>query len=446
MTTKNQSSQYVERQRKGYSLYIMQMRAIPAATDGLKAAQRRVIWTGRDGKQYKSAVLAGATMPIHPHAQPEDAINTLAAPYSNNIALLKGVGAFGTLLKPNAYGAARYTSVHVSKFTEDVVFRDIEIIPMQENYDGTLQEPVHFLPLVPIALLNGTEGIAIGFASNILPRSLEDIILAQIAYLKGAKKLSEPLPKCIPINGVAINKDDDGFYYFTGEYEHVDATTIRITRLPYGAIHEKVVSKLDSLIEKGNVVDYTDNSRDTINIVVKFKKGVLREMSNDDVLKALGLSTRYRENLNVLDFSGQAIWSTNPVELIREFSLWRLAWYVKRYERLRNLLQLDLQRYYDIKIAIKNNAGAAARKCADRSEFKAWLHEIKVVNLDYIADLPVYRFTEDERLKNEERIKEAELKLKEYQEMLESEDLRRKVYITELEEVLKKHTKGLYRE
>lgn len=446
MTTKSQSSDYVERQRKGYSLYIMQMRAIPAATDGLKAAQRRVIWTARDGKKYKSAVLAGATMPIHPHAQPEDAINTLAAPYSNNIPLLKGDGAFGTLLKPKAYGAARYTSAQISKFAEDVVFRDIEIIPMQENYDGSLQEPVHFLPLVPVALLNGTEGIAIGFASDILPRCLEDIILAQIAHLKGARKISDPIPKSYPINSVATNKDEEGFYYFTGEYEQIDATTIKIVRLPYGAVHEKVTAKLDSLIEKGTIVDYTDNSRDTINIVVKFKKGVLRDMSEEDTLKALGLLTRYRENLNVLDFSGQAVWSTTAVDLIRQFSDWRLTWYVKRYERLRDLLKIDLQRYYDIKIAIKNNAGAVARKCANRSEFKDWLHEIKIVNLDYIADLPVYRFTEDERIKNEERIKEAESKLKEYNELLASEDLRRSVYITELEEVLKKHNKGLYKE
>lgn len=440
---KAQSSQYIEQQRRGYSIYIMQMRAIPAATDGLKAAGRRVLWMARDGKKYKSATLAGATMPIHPHASPEDAINTLAAPYGNNIPLLKGDGAFGTLLNPKAYGASRYTAVTVSKFTQDVVFRDIEIIPMQENYDGTLEEPVHFLPLIPIALLNPTEGIAIGFASNILPRSLEDIILAQIAFLKGTTEISDLVPKFAPLKSTSF-KFEDGFFYFKGEFEQIDATTIRITQLPYGAVHEKIISKIDELYEKGTVVDYTDNSRDTINIIVKFKKGVLRELSENDTLKLLGLVVRHSENLNVLDFEGKAVWNPSSSEFIKKFTDWRLKWYVNRYQRLYNLIKDELQRYYDIRTAIKHNAGNVARKCKSRAELKEWLETIKIVNLDYIADLPIYRFTADEDLKNEERIKEAEAKLKEYNDLLSSETKRRNIYINELEQILKNFNKGVY--
>lgn len=441
---KTQSSQYIEQQRRGYSIYVMQMRALPSVVDGLKAAGRRVLWMARDGKKYKSATLAGATMPIHPHASPEDAINTLAAPYGNNIPLFKGDGAFGTLLNPKAYGASRYTAVAVSKFTEDVVFRDIEIIPMQENYDGTLEEPVHFLPLVPIVLLNPTEGIAVGFASNILPRSLEDIILAQIAHLKGLKEISDPIPKFFPTKSVSF-KFEDGFFYFKGEYEQLDATTIKITQLPYGATHEKIVSKIDDLNEKGIVIDYTDNSRDTIDIVIKFKKGVLRELSEEDILKMLGLISRHSENLNVLDFEGKAVWNpSSPKELIKKFTDWRLKWYVNRYERLRNLIKVELQRYYDIRTAIKHDAGSVARKCRSRTELKNWLETIKIVNLDYIADLPIYKFTADEDLKNEERIRETEAKLKEYNDLLSSETKRRNVYINELEQILKNFNKGLY--
>jgi len=91
-------SEYVNEQRREYSLYVLQSRAIPSIADGLKAAGRRVLWTAKDGKKHKSATLAGATMPIHPHASPEGAINTLAAPYGNNIPLLHGDGAFGLSL------------------------------------------------------------------------------------------------------------------------------------------------------------------------------------------------------------------------------------------------------------------------------------------------------------------------------------------------------------
>lgn len=452
---KPQSSTYINTQRREYSLYVMQMRAIPAAADGLKSAGRRVLWTGRNGDKYKSAVLAGATMPIHPHASPEGAIDTLAARYGNNVPLFKPYGAFGTLLKPTAYGASRYTSVAVSKFTQEVVFSDIEVIPMQENYDGTLMEPVHFLPLVPVALLNPAEGIAVGFATNILPRSLEDLIMMQLSHLKGAKKITEPFPKFQPIFAHVpyisashhCEETERGVaYYFDGDYEEVDATTIRITKLPYGLQHSKLITKLDELNETGTIIKYTDDSKDMFNITVKFKKGILSSTTKPDILRMIGLSIRHIENLNLIDFDGKAIISTNPVDFVRKFTDWRLEWYVKRYERLRDLLQHELQRYYDIRIAIKNNAGAVARKCQNRGEFKDWLEAIKIINLDYIADLPVYRFTEDERLKNEERIKEGETQLAEYLDLLSNEGKRRKIYTQELEDTLKKYLKGYYSE
>jgi len=437
------SSKYIESERREYSLYVMQNRALPSVCDGLKAAGRRVLWTGRSGEKFKTATLAGATMPIHPHGEASGSINTLAAPYGNNIPLFKGYGAFGTMLDPTAYGAARYTSVATSKFTDDVMFRDIEIIPMMPNYDDTLEEPVHFLPLVPIALLNPSEGIAVGFATNILPRALDDIISVQIAHLQGKKITTKLLPTFTPLNNVATNMEGR-VAYFDGSYETINATTIRITNLPYGQSHEKVVAKLDTLCETGTVTDYTDRSKDKINIEVKFKKGVLSKMEPADILKTLALTVKHNENLNVLDFTGQGVWSAEPLDLIKKFTDWRLTWYVKRYERLRDLLKIDLQRYYDIRCAIKNNVGGMAKKIQSRSELKDVLSELGIVYIDYIADLPVYRFTEEENQKNEDRITEAEAQLREYEALLADPQLRVNVYVKELNEVLTKHKKGQY--
>lgn len=447
MTRKAESSSYIQDQRHAYSMYVMQSRSIPSVTDGLKAGGRRVLWTGRDGHKYKSATLAGATMPIHPHASPESAIDTLAAPYGNNIPLFDGDGAFGTLINPKAYGASRYTSVKVSKFTKDVVFRDIEVVPMKENYDGTLEEPIHFLPLVPVALINPADGIAIGFATNILPRALDDIIIAQISHLRGAKTLTNPMPKFLPLNAVAYASEvtDRGVaYYFNGALEIKDSSTAVITSLPYGQTHEKVLEKLDALLETGTLVDVDDRSKNTIHIVLKFKRGYIKTVDEVDLYRLLGLTVRHIENLNVLDFEGKAVWNTNPVDVIRKYTDWRLTWYVNRYQRLAELLRIDIQRYYDIRSAIKNNVSSVARKTQSRAELKEFLAELKIVHTDYIADLPVYRFTEDERLKNEERIREAEAQLAIYDELLASEDKRRKVYIAELQEVLSKYTKGEY--
>jgi len=437
------SSEYIEKERKDYSLYVMQSRAIPAAADGLKAAGRRALWTARNGEKVKTATLAGAVMPIHPHGECSSSINTLAAPYGNNIPLFKGYGAFGTMLDPTAYGAARYTSVAVSKFAADVLFKDIEIIPMMPNYDDTLEEPVHFLPLVPLVLLNPSEGIAVGFATNILPRTLGDIIAVQLARLANKNSTNKLTPTFSPIDAVATNNDGKS-YFFDGDYDTVNATTIRITRMPYGQLHEKVVAKLDTLCDGGTVIDFVDRSKDKINIEVKFKKGVLKGLSRKEVLKLLALTVKHNENLNVLDFTGQGVWSADPMDLVCKFTDWRLTFYVKRYERLRDLLKHDLQRYYDIRCAIKNNVGGMAKKIENRAEMKIVLTELGIVFIDFIADLPIYRFTEEENQKNEQKIKDAEALLLEYQAILDTPSKRVDIYSNELNEILTKYKKGQY--
>jgi len=449
MKKKPESSAYINEQRRQYSLYVMRQRALPSITDGLKSSGRRVLWTARDGKKVKAATLAGATLPIHPHANPDDTVNTLAANYGNNIPFLTGGSAFGTLIAQKEFAATRYTEVRTSRFTNEVLFRDIEIIPMQENYDGTLMEPTHFLPLVPTVLLNPTDGIAVGFATNILPRDLGDIILAQITHLKGGKRISEPIPVFHPLNCASheyLETPTGIAYYFNGTIERKDTSSVIIKSLPFTQTHEKVIAKLNDLMESEILIDYTDGSKDEIHIELKFKRGYLKDIDDADLLKMLGLTVREIENLTMLDFTGQAVMKLTPVETIRQFTDWRLTWYIKRYERLRDMLKVDLQRYYDIRCAIKNKVGTIATKTDSRTELKEVLETLGIVNLDYIAELPVYRFTEEERLKNEKRIQEGEAQLKEYMNLLASEDLRKKVYVSELQEVLVKYNKGHYSE
>lgn len=441
------SSNYINDQRKEYSLYVLQMRAIPHAADGLKAAARRVLWTAKNGSKFKSATLSGATMPIHPHAAPESTINTLAAPYGNNVPLLKGEGAFGTLLNPTAYGASRYTSVTLSAFTKDVLFRDIEIIPLVDNYDETQREPKHFLPLVPIVLMNPQEGIAVGFASNILPRSLETIIDSQIQHLEG-KAVDDVYPAFVPTENYCQDwfedKNENVRWVFKGEFNKINATTIRITNLPYGIVHSKFINKLDKLEENGTIQEITDNSKNVYDIEIRFKKGTLRGMDDDAIMNLVGLINNATENMNVIDFDGERVLGTDYVSMIKAFSDWRLAWYKARYERLAGLLEIDIQKYKDILQAIKKNVGGVAKKIGSRSELKEFLTAIDIVHIDYIADLPVYRFTEEERRKVEAKLAEALKLMKHYRMLIKSEPKRRAVYVEELKQVRQNYKKGNY--
>lgn len=438
-----QSSQYLLNERKAFSLYTLHSRAIPYAADGLKAAARRVLWIARNGNKYKSATLAGATMPIHPHGAPESTINTLAGPYGNNICLLDGEGAFGTLLNPTAYGASRYTSVKISSFTKDVIFRDIELIPLIDNYDGTLKQPKHFIPLIPIVLLNPQEGIAVGFACNILPRTINNIINAQIDYLKLRPSLSEySYPAFIPTNNKCEQceiEDDIKKWVFFGDFTRKGTTGINITKLPYGLTYKKLISKLHTLQERSIVRNIEDNSKDYYNIIVTFKRGYLDTKSNNEILILLGLITKIKENLNVVDFNNHKIISLTFDQLIKSFTDWRLQWYIKRYQRLKQLLQKDIEKYTDTLIAIKNNVGSKAIKIKGKIALNQYLKTIKIKHIDYIAELPIYKLTITEKQIIQRKLTKAEQTLIQYQQLIDSPAKRTQLYISELTEIKKQY-------
>ena len=435
------SSQYINDERREFSLYVLTSRAIPSICDGFKPSHRRVLWTARDGQKVKSATLAGATMPIHPHASPEDAVNTLAGPYVNNIPILDGIGAFGTLLEPGSFGAARYTSVKLSSFTKDVVFVDVEIVPMVANYDDTLEEPKHFLPLIPVVLLNPTSGIAVGFKCDILPRKLSDIVTSQIAYLEGSPFVDDVYPEFTPTKNRAIKREEETNvrWTFEGEYTILSHNQLRVTKLPYGLTHSRFDEKLLNLKEAFGIVDYEDQSKDKIDIVITFSKGFLTAKQHIQIIGILGLYNAETEIKNVLDFDHKAIMLTSFPEVVQKFCDWRLQWYHTRYQRLYDLVAEEIQRYVDIITAIDSGVAQVASIIKNKNELVAFLREHNIVNLDYIAQLPIYRFTQEEKAKTQQQLVEAQKRQAEYADLLNNPDKRRKIYIKELKEVLKKY-------
>lgn len=436
------NSDYINKERKDYSIYILQNRALPFIGDGLKSVQRRILWTAKDGSKYKTSSLAGATMPLHPHGDPSTSINTLAAPYNNNIPLLDGIGAFGTLTNPTSYGASRYTSVKISEFSKDVLFKDLEIIPMIKNYDETLDEPLYFLPLIPITLLNPVDGIAIGFATSILPRSLKDIINEQINFLTIKNyKIKDKKIYFKPTNSNSIDKIND-YWIFKGECEKIDNNYVLITKLPFGITHENYISYLISLIEsekEDRIIDYIDDTSNKFNIKIKFKKGVLKDIPDDELYKLLKLNNKITENINVLNFDGNSVLTTNFEEIIEKFTTWRLDWYSRRYERLIKITQEEIQKYLDIILAIDLNVGGLAKEVSSKKQLIEFLKEIGIVNIEYISTLPIYRFIEEEKIKITNKYEIENNNLINYKNILKNKEKIKEIYIEELKAILKKY-------
>ncbi len=436
------SSEYINDCHRNFSMYVLQTRAFPSIADGLKAGGRRLLWTARNGEKQKTATLAGATMPLHPHGDSSDTIDTLTKPYGNNIPLFEGLGAFGTRLKPDATGAPRYTSVKVSSFTKDVMFADLAIVPKMPNYDSTMEEPVHFLPLVPVVLLNPSSGIGVGFSSTILPRALGDLIDSQVAYLSG-KKFKEPPVTFTPFEarsiGSEIIKSGNTRWWFEGAFIRLDTSTISIGNIPYGQTHAEIVQHLSDLLEREIIVSFDDHSAQAIEITVKFPRGALKNYTDEQLVRTLGLRASVVENLNVVDFSGERVRSMTYSGVITTFTDWRLQWYKTRYEHLKKLIEVDIQRYRDIILAIQKDVGAKSKKVQSRGELTQWLEGIGVVFTDYIADMQIYRLTVAEAEKAQAKLDAALAQLAEYDALINDPDARKQVYIQELKDIKKKY-------
>lgn len=167
-------------------------------------------------------------------------------------------------------------------------------------------------------------------------------------------------------------------------------------------------------------------------------------MDDSQMLKYLGLNRTVTENMTIIDFDGKRVLKTTYGEFLPVFCEWRVQWYVNRYQRLADFLEIDIQRYKDVLRAIHRNVGGVAKKIQSRSELKQFLQEIGIVHIDYIADLPVYRFTAEEKQKTEHKLADAEKLMKEYQRLLKSPEARREVYITELQEILEHYNAQQY--
>lgn len=372
-----------------------------------------------------------------------DAINQMSGPYCNNVSLFTGHGAFGTRINPTAFGSPRYVSSKISSFSKEIIFKDWEIVTLKPSYDETDFEPTMLLPLVPMLLLNGVQGIATGYSTTILPRDLKDLIDEQLKVLNG-KIAINPLPYSRPIDNKAIRDEEfPNKYQFLGECEIIDTSTAKITKLPFGMTHAKVVESLAKMVEKGGIVDYIDKSKADINIVVSFKRAALKNKNGEHAARKLKLTTGVTERIIVLDAatSQTVVEYNDAAKFITDYTNWRLTFYPIRYARLIQLNLADISRLNDVVLAIDNNLGDQAKKVKNKADLVAFISQIGVKDIEYVASLPIYRFTEEEYDKAKNKIAELEKQNIDYNDIINDVDRQKSIFIDELKEVKRKYTK-----
>lgn len=238
-----------------YSSYVILQRAVPHIVDGLKPVQRRVLhamFRMDDGSYTKVANIVGQAMQYHPHG--DASILGALVQLGQKGLLVDCQGNWGNILTGDSNAAPRYIEARLSKFAKEVVF-DPKITNWMTSYDGRNQEPTELPVRFPLLLAQGTEGIAVGMASKILPHNFNELIDASVKILEGEDFTIYP---DFPTGGSAdcSNYKDGargGSVKVRAKIEKIDKNTVAITEIPYGKTSHILIDSILKAKDKGKI-------------------------------------------------------------------------------------------------------------------------------------------------------------------------------------------------
>ena len=402
-----------------FAMYTVESRAIPNMIDGLKPVQRFYLYSSilnskRDFK--KVSAVAGIISDYgynHGEGSAAGAGQLMAASWNNNVCLVEGRGSFGTRLVQEA-GAPRYVYTRLHE-NFDKYIRDVDLAPAHE--DPEHEPPAFYLPVIPLVLANGTKGIATGFATNILPRSAEDLSKACKEYLSTgtiAKKLPITFPE---FKGKTLYNSAEDKFTILGKYEKKSKTVLTITEVPYGFDRESYVKVLDDLEEAGDIVSYDDLcDKDGFCFEVKLKQNTSATWKDDKIISKFKLSKPISENLTVIDFNGKLREYKDERVLIKDFCDYRLGILQKRIDlrkdestelaRWLNVKMQFIQAVLDEKIVFKNKKKAEVGKqiLAETEALESDVDRLLRINIMSLTDEMVKELAKE--------IKDAQKELK----------------------------------
>ncbi len=330
---------------KQYSAYVICDRAIPAVEDGLKPVQRRImhsLWEKDDGRYTKVANIVGHTMQYHPHGDASigDAICVLANKLwgEGKGYLIDGQGNYGSLFTGMPHAATRYIECRLTELARKEVFnrKTTEFVP---NYDGRKEEPVYLPAKIPLLLMLGADGIAVGLSTAILPHNFIELLEAEIAVLQ--KKPFQLYPD-FQLGGIMdVSEYDDGLgkVKIRARIEKEEKNRLVITELPWGETTDSIAESIEEAIKKKKVGvrKLHDLTSDTVRIELELMPGE----SQDKTIAALYAFTDCEKSLAsrpiVLD---QGRPKLMRVSEILQKNVERLTFLVRREQEIR-LDELD---------------------------------------------------------------------------------------------------------
>ena len=351
---------YAEESYLNYAMYVILDRALPNVGDGLKPVQRRILYAmselGLDAssKYKKSARTVGDVIgKFHPHGDSAayEAMVLMAQNFSFKYPLVDGQGNWGSQDDPKSFAAMRYTESKLTNFA-NLLISELKsgTVDWQPNFDGSLLEPVIFPAKIPMILLNGTSGIAVGMATDIPSHNINEVIDATIKVLENPKSELKDLLKIIKgpdfSNGALMVASSEELFemYSSGRGRFKiqakwfqEKNQIIINALPYQASGSKILEQIaEQMISKKlpMVVDLTDEGdhEEPIRLVITLKSNrVIAEDVMNHLFASTDLQKTYRMNMNLISLKGgPRVFSL--VDLLKEWITFRKDTVMRKLE------------------------------------------------------------------------------------------------------------------
>ncbi|MFQ3621226.1 MAG: DNA topoisomerase IV subunit A [Spirochaetales bacterium] len=408
-----------------YASYVIKDRAIPHLDDGLKPVQRRILhslFEMDDGKFHKVANVVGHCMKYHPHG--DASIYEALVNLANKELLIEKQGNFGNIFTGDAPSAARYIECRILPLAKEILYNPA-LTQYEDSYDGRNKEPVTFPAKIPLILLLGAEGIAVGMSTRILPHNFIEVLEALKAQLKGKKvKLYPDFPTGGMID-ITDYQDGNGKVRVRAKLDTRDPKRIVIRELPYGCTTESLIASIEAAARKGvlKIAGINDFTTDQVEIEVRLARGTYAS----DVVDALYAFTDCEVSLpvNFLVIKDKA-----PVQLtVSEV----IAYHARRLlDILKNELTLEQENLLDLlhirtleqifieeriykKIEEKKTAETVVKAVIDG--FKPFANQIKrpvtTEDVERLLKIPIRRISLYDIQKNKREMEEIRARLKE---------------------------------
>ena len=403
---------------KEYSLYTLNSRAIPSAIDGMKPVQRKLVYAMLQQpspfkNKIKTAALAGSLSGYeyhHGEMSAQAALSGMAMAWDNNAPLFEGHGNFGSR-KIQEAAAARYTFVNLSK-NFATYFVDHEVAP--QSIDNP--EPAHYLPTIPWVLVNGVRGIAVGFATLILPRSPSELVAAIKKLISNPEAKLKPILPSFPDFVGEVESLGGNTYKIKGIVEKSGPIQYTIKEVPFGYDRETVINYLNKLVDDNQIVDYDDNCSDKgFEFVIKVTR-IQRDSIDKDPLKFFKLEKQVTENITVIGYDGSLKQFDTAEELIRYFFKYRLT---KIAEKIQYEIDAASNTLLRLKCKLKFVQSVISGKLDLRKSSKVDLLKFISDNITaeefgkQFVNIPVYSFTTD-------MVEELESEIEELKKLIET--------------------------